>query len=143
VSTQRANAKTKQKSSSVHRAKTTARPTLGSKPSKSSHLQPDDDRKGEVELFGCVDDSLGDDVALHNTAKDVNKDGFDLGVAWKKARWTLENTNHKEVCLKKIVTIAYSTKQLRAPCKILNASQTCLRRRRGWRGGAGKYKSAT
>jgi hypothetical protein len=104
------------------------------------HLEPDDDRKGEVELLGGVDDALGDNVALHDAAKDIDEDGLDFGVAWKRAHWILEYKPQNGI-LEESVTIGHSTNQLRAPCKILNASQTCLTRRRGWRG-ASEFKSA-
>jgi hypothetical protein len=44
-------------------------------------LEPDDDRKRKVELLGGVDDTLGNDVALHDASEDVDEDGLDLGVA--------------------------------------------------------------
>jgi hypothetical protein len=46
-----------------------------------SHLKPNDDWNGQIELFSGIDNSLRDDIALHNPAKNVHKNGFDFGVA--------------------------------------------------------------
>lgn len=47
---------------------------------EGKNLKPDDDRKRKVELLGGVDNTLCDDVALHNASEDVDEDGLDLGV---------------------------------------------------------------
>ena len=49
---------------------------------EQKYLKPHDERNREVELLGCVDHALGNHVALHNPAKNVDEDGFDFGVTW-------------------------------------------------------------
>ena len=43
-------------------------------------LETDDERNLEIDLFGRGDDARGDDVALHDAAKDVDEDGLDVVV---------------------------------------------------------------
>ena len=43
-------------------------------------LKPDDERDLEADLLDRGDHALGDDVAAHDAAEDVDEDAFDLGV---------------------------------------------------------------
>src|SRR3546814_528086 len=43
-------------------------------------LETDDERNREVHFLRRGDDALGDDVALHDAAEDVDEDAFDRGV---------------------------------------------------------------
>jgi len=40
-------------------------------------LQSDDERDTKAELVGSLDDALGDDIATHYPAEDVDEDGLD------------------------------------------------------------------
>ena len=51
---------------------------------RETDLKPHDQGDRQVELFGCVDNALCNHVALHNPAKNVDENGFDLGITWMK-----------------------------------------------------------
>ena len=45
-----------------------------------AYLESDNDGRGEIELSGGGDDSLGDHVAPHDSAENVDEDGVNLGI---------------------------------------------------------------
>ena len=58
------------------------------------YLKPDHDGRGQFEFFGGLDDSLGDDVAAHDPAEDVDHDGVDLAQGREREREKLDSRSN-------------------------------------------------
>ena len=54
------------------------------------YLESDDNGDFEFEFFGSSDDTLSNDVASHDTAEDVDEDGFNLGVGGDQSEGFLD-----------------------------------------------------
>ena len=46
-----------------------------------SHLEPDNNRGGEVQFPGGSDDSFGNNIATHDATEDVHKKGVHFGIS--------------------------------------------------------------
>jgi hypothetical protein len=49
------------------------------------NLKSDDDGNLEIELFSSSNDTLRNDIASHDTAKDVDENSFDLSIGGDKS----------------------------------------------------------